>query len=187
MKTVHIALTDTILAGMVEEQLSRLNGITLAADKADLMIANEKTAAETPHLILGGKPSDGCETLSLPLKMGELRDRIRYMLSGRDRFAGNEVIEFSGFSLNLEDGVIEKDGVRTRLTDKEKLILQNLYEADDYQLDRKNLLQSVWGYAESAETHTLETHLYRLRQKLDETFGPNDLITTKDGIYTLKA
>ena len=186
MKTIHIALADAILAGMVEEQLSRLSGVTLAADNADLVIADEITGLEASHLILGGKSSDEYETLSLPLKMGELRDRVRYILSGRDRFAGNEVIGFSGFSLNLQDGMIEKDGVKTRLTDKEKLILQNLHEAEAYQLDRKNLLQCVWGYAESAETHTLETHLYRLRQKLDETFGADDLITTKDGIYTLK-
>ncbi len=187
MKTVEIRLEDTILAALVAEQLSSMAGVQAGETSADLVIADEITEEDVLHLILGGKVTGDHESLSLPLKLGELRDRVRYMLSGRDRFAGNEIIEFDGFSLNTEDGMIEKGSVKIRLTDKEKLILQHLFDAEDYQLDRKSLLQAVWGYAESAETHTLETHLYRLRQKLDETFGTNDLITTKDGVYILKA
>lgn len=189
MKTVKIILDDPILTGMVTEQIAGFSGISVTdADAADLVIARVKTANTAPHLLLGGKAEEGCEVLPMPLRLGDLTDRVRYILSGRGRFARSSMIEFAGFILNTEDGVMtdEVSETQVRLTDKEKLLIISLYEQDTKSLDRQGLLQKVWGYADTAETHTLETHLYRLRQKLEESFSVKDLIVTKDGIYTLK-
>ena len=56
---------------------------------------------------------------------------------------------------------------RSRLTDKEVAILKHLYRAEAKVVDREMLLREVWGYATGITTHTLETHIYRLRQKME--------------------
>lgn len=191
MKQVQLSLDNETLRTLVAEQLSRLKEIEISPEagaRPDLVIARVKTAERVPHLLLGGKMEEGCEVLSLPLRLGDLTDRVRYMLSGRNRFANDATISFLQFELNALDGTMidTEKNISVRLTDKEKLLILSLHAADGQALDRTNLLSEVWSYAENAETHTLETHLYRLRQKLEESFGVTDLIVTKDGIYTLK-
>lgn len=185
MKNIHLVIEDEVLSGLIKEQLVRTGISADGSQKADMIIADQVTSQALPHLLIGARHDDH-DSLSLPLRLGEMTDHLRYLLSGRDRFAAVGEIGFRDFSL-APDGVIrdEKSGKSLRLTEKEKLILQILYQADGHALDRKNLLHMVWGYAENTETHTLETHLYRLRQKLEEGFGSTDLIVTRDGIYSL--
>jgi hypothetical protein len=188
MKTVKIALDDDVLAALVTEQVARLPDLKIGGDNPQLIIARVKTPESVPHLLLGGKREEGVEVLTLPLRLGELNDRIRYMLSDRTRFAKNDLVEFGPFTLSAEDGTMScpATGQSARLTDKEKLVILSLHTAPAQTLDRVSLLRQVWGYVETAETHTLETHLYRLRQKIEDTFGVKDLIVTRDGLYTLK-
>lgn len=74
-------------------------------------------------------------------------------------------------------------GERTiRLTEKERDILLALLKAPNHRIDRKAMLDQVWGYASDVETHTLETHIYRLRQKMEEDPAkPAILVTEGDG------
>ena len=201
-KTVLLDLQDDVLTGMVCEQISKFcrveksGGTDAATDIAPiaLVIAREVTDRDAPHLILSAKNARDTDsrrasvtTLTLPLRLGEMSDRVRYILSGRDRFARDAAIGFGDFTLNPEDGMMaHANGESLRLTDKEKLVILTLYDAEGHSMDRGDLLHLVWGYAETAETHTLETHLYRLRQKLEEKFGVKDMIVTKDGIYSLR-
>lgn len=182
-KKVEILIKDAYLADLIREQLEIFGGIEIVESGGDVILSEEATDKSVPHLLFGSR-NDLHESLTLPLRLGELTDRLRYIFSGRDRFAHSDSVSFMNLTLDA-DGVITDGGKTMRLTEKERLILQFLYQADNYSLDRKTLLQKVWGYAETAETHTLETHLYRLRQKLEEGFGTLELITTKDGIYTL--
>ncbi|MGZ9108875.1 MAG: winged helix-turn-helix domain-containing protein [Micavibrio sp.] len=83
------------------------------------------------------------------------------------------------------DGYLEADGKETRLTEKERDILLLLLEAGGEKVARKTLLDHVWGYAGGVETHTLETHVYRLRQKIErDPAQPQILLTEEDG-YSL--
>jgi DNA-binding response OmpR family regulator len=187
MKTIALHLSDPVLTELVAEQLSRLPRIEVNTDDPDLVIADAPTDIDAPHLILGGKTTGGAQFMPIPLRLGELNDRVLYMLSGRDRFAGEAAVNIAPFILTPDDNILEDDeGRSVRLTDKEKMILMALASATDKKLDRRELLQQVWGYADTAETHTLETHLYRLRQKIEESFGIGDIITTRDGVYYLK-
>tara|TARA_Y100000294_G_C8457810_1_gene297323 strand:+ start:30 stop:560 length:531 start_codon:yes stop_codon:yes gene_type:complete len=69
-----------------------------------------------------------------------------------------------------------------RLTDKEVDIIRALKAAADSQLTREDLLEKVWGYKQELETHTLETHIYRLRQKIEkDPNAPKTLTTIKNG------
>lgn len=68
------------------------------------------------------------------------------------------------------------------LTDKEALIIEKLYSLSGESISKLDLLKDVWGYNEHSETHTIETHIYRLRQK---TGNDNSLIITSDNGYKL--
>jgi DNA-binding response OmpR family regulator len=72
-----------------------------------------------------------------------------------------------------------------RLTDKETAILKYLYRAGDKAVAREKLLDEVWGYNAAVTTHTLETHVYRLRQKIEEDPSTAKLLVTEAGGYKL--
>jgi hypothetical protein len=64
--------------------------------------------------------------------------------------------------------LLNQEGSKLRLTEKETSILRYLYRAGERPASRERLLQEVWGYNSGVTTHTLETHIYRLRQKIEE-------------------
>jgi DNA-binding response OmpR family regulator len=72
-----------------------------------------------------------------------------------------------------------------RLTEKETNILKYLYRAGGKAVAREELLEEVWGYNSGVTTHTLETHVYRLRQKIEPVKGQASLLLTQPGGYSL--
>jgi DNA-binding response OmpR family regulator len=77
---------------------------------------------------------------------------------------------------------LEAQGATLRITEKERDLLLALYDAGTQGLEREALLEAVWGYGADIETHTLETHIYRIRQKIEkDPSKPLILITTTDG------
>jgi DNA-binding response OmpR family regulator len=82
--------------------------------------------------------------------------------------------------------LVTEDGRRKiRLTDKEAQILKYLYRAGDKPVPRDRLLDEVWGYNAGVATHTLETHIYRLRQKIEPDPANARLLITEAGGYRL--
>ena len=73
-----------------------------------------------------------------------------------------------------------------KLTEKEVAIIKYLYKAKDKIVSKNELLQEVWGYSPDVSTHTIETHIYRLRQKVEHENPDAQLIMTEDGGYKLK-
>lgn len=78
-----------------------------------------------------------------------------------------------------------ESGSRIRLTEKETAILRYLYRAGQVPVPREILLQEVWGYNSGVTTHTLETHIYRLRQKIEPDPADPGLLETQAGGYRL--
>jgi len=74
---------------------------------------------------------------------------------------------------------------KVRLTEKEAAILKFLYRAGDKVVSRDVLLNEVWGYNVTVTTHTLETHVYRLRQKIEREPSNAELLITEPGGYKL--
>ncbi len=74
---------------------------------------------------------------------------------------------------------------KVRLTEKETAILKYLYRAGEKVVARETLLSEVWGYNAGVTTHTLETHIYRLRQKIERDPGQAELLVTEPGGYRL--
>jgi DNA-binding response OmpR family regulator len=81
--------------------------------------------------------------------------------------------------------LIDERGSKVRLTEKETAILKFLYRAGERPISRDVLLHEVWGYNSGVTTHTLETHIYRLRQKIEKDPSTAELLVTEAGGYKL--
>lgn len=81
--------------------------------------------------------------------------------------------------------LMTEQGGKVRLTEKETAILRYLYRAAQQPVSRETLLQEVWGYNSGVTTHTLETHIYRLRQKVEEDAAKPAILVTEAGGYKL--
>lgn len=162
-KNIHINIDDSRLAALLKEQLLHLPDVQL-----DLTVPPDLEINQTIF----------AKELELPIHLGEWSDRVRYLLSGRDKFIeDDQAYDFGEFWLYADKNMLvhKESDSQIRLTDKERLLLRTLYDTKGQRESRQNLLECVWGYMEGTETHTLETHVYRLRQKL-EPFGAQDLI-----------
>ena len=81
--------------------------------------------------------------------------------------------------------LVNPKGNKVRLTEKETAILRYLYRAGQRPVSREVLLQEVWGYNSGVTTHTLETHIYRLRQKVERDASTPSILVTEGGGYKL--
>ena len=81
--------------------------------------------------------------------------------------------------------MVDDRGSKVRLTEKETSILKFLYRAGERAVTRDVLLHEVWGYNSGVTTHTLETHIYRLRQKIERDPSNAELLVTEAGGYKL--
>jgi DNA-binding response OmpR family regulator len=82
--------------------------------------------------------------------------------------------------------LIDPTQKKVRLTDKEAAILRYLYRSGEKPVGREELLREVWGYNANVTTHTLETHIYRLRQKIEPDVQSPKLLITETGGYRLQ-
>jgi DNA-binding response OmpR family regulator len=81
--------------------------------------------------------------------------------------------------------LLNPKGSKVRLTEKETSILRYLYRAGQRPASREMLLQEVWGYNSGVTTHTIETHIYRLRQKIEKDAAAPAILVTEFGGYKL--
>jgi DNA-binding response OmpR family regulator len=81
--------------------------------------------------------------------------------------------------------LIDESGGKVRLTEKETAILKYLYRSGERTITRDVLLSEVWGYNSGVTTHTLETHIYRLRQKIERDPSQAAILVTEAGGYKL--
>ena len=85
----------------------------------------------------------------------------------------------------LQKLLTDPKGGKVRLTEKEASIIKYLYRADQKVVTRDVLLEEVWGYNSGVTTHTLETHVYRLRQKIERDPSNAEILVTESGGYKL--
>jgi len=90
-----------------------------------------------------------------------------------------------GYYFSTNSKLLNKNDVTIDLTEKETALIKYLYEANGKAVSKAELLQSIWQYDKNADTHTLETHIYRLRQKIAENGGNDSFIITEISGYRL--
>jgi DNA-binding response OmpR family regulator len=154
-----------------------------------------KIGYKNPVIMLTGHDSDSDVVLGLeagandyvnkPFRFAVLLARIRAHL--RQHEASDDALFQIGpytFRPSSKHLVSEK-GSKLRLTEKETAILRFLYRANQQVVTRDVLLREVWGYNANVTTHTLETHIYRLRQKIEQDPTNARLLITEAGGYKL--
>lgn len=155
-----------------------------------------KSGITTPVIMLTGAASDSDQILGLdagandyvtkPFRFAVLLARIRAQVrsheSSEDATYRIGPYEFKP-ALKL---LVDQGGKKTRLTEKETNILKYLYRAQGKPISREELLTEVWGYNAGVTTHTLETHVYRLRQKIEPDPANARLLMTDSGGYRLQ-
>jgi len=120
-----------------------------------------------------------------PFKFAVLLARIRAHLRQHEH-SDHATFRIGAYTFRPSTKLLIRDDSRkVRLTEKETAILKYLYRAGPEVVGREVLLHEVWGYNEGVTTHTLETHVYRLRQKIERDPSHAEILLTEPGGYRL--
>ena len=143
------------------------------------------TAADAETDMVGGLDAGANDYVTKPFRLAVLQARIRAQLRSHEHSEG-AVFRLGPYEFRPAAKVlVDSSGRKVRLTEKETNILKYLYRAGDKSVAREELLAEVWGYNAGVTTHTLETHVYRLRQKIESDPAGGRLLLTEGGGYRL--
>ena len=122
------------------------------------------------------------EYLKSPFTILDFKKKIIY-LNSKNEFRKNSLINLNNYIIDKNERKIKKNNIELQLSEKEINFLI-LFTQNSDPINRNLVLKKVWNYSENIETHTLETHIHRLRKKILERFGDNDFIkNNKKGYY----
>jgi len=166
-------------------------------DGRELCRLMRKQGVKCPTIMLTGHDSDADAILGLdagandyvtkPFRFPVLLARIRAQLRQHEQ-SEDAVFQLGPYTFRPSmKMLIDEQEKKIRLTEKETNILKYLYRATDGVVARDVLLHEVWGYNAGVTTHTLETHIYRLRQKIEPDPSNARLLVTESGGYRLVA
>ena len=135
--------------------------------------------------VVRGLDSGANDYIAKPFRLKELLARLRAQLRSFET-SEDAVFTIGPYTFRpSERQLVDANSKRIRLTDKETGILKFLYRAEGKPISRQVLLNEVWGYNAAVTTHTLETHVYRLRQKIEPDTAVSRLLLTESGGYKL--
>ncbi|MEA2976084.1 MAG: hypothetical protein QOF19_1604 [Alphaproteobacteria bacterium] len=204
----QLALHDEFAAVAVENGMKAVSAAK--TEHADLVIMDvglpdidgreavrmlRKDGFKAPIIMLTGHDTDSDTILGLesgandyvtkPFRFAVLLARIRAQLRQHEA-SEDAIFNIGPYTFHPSSKVLlNPKGQKVRLTEKETAILRFLYRAGQAPMSRETLLQEVWGYNSGVTTHTLETHIYRLRQKVEEDAANPAILVTEAGGYKL--
>lgn len=146
-----------------------------------IMLTGHDTEADT----ILGLESGANDYVTKPFRFAVLLARIRAQLR---QYEQSEDATFIVGPYTFKPGqklLLDEKGAKIRLTEKEAAIIKYLYRSGTQVVGRDELLEEVWGYNSGVTTHTLETHVYRLRQKIEKDPSNVSLLVTESGGYKL--
>lgn len=144
------------------------------------------TAADGDADTILGLDSGANDYITKPFRLGVLLARLRAHLRQHAQ-SEDAVFAIGPYSFRPSAKLLVETETerKVRLTEKETAILKFLYRAGQRVIDRETLLHEVWGYNPGVTTHTLETHVYRLRQKIEPDPSAARILVTESGGYKL--
>lgn len=191
---------ETATEGMSAVKEGRYDMILLdvglgQADGREVCRNMRKNNVTCPIIMLTGADTDADTILGLeagandyvtkPFRFSVLLARIRAHLRSHEQ-SEDAIFKIGPYTFKPAAKVLtDDDDQKVRLTEKETAILKYLYRTGLKVVGRDVLLQEVWGYNSGVTTHTLETHIYRLRQKIEKDPSNAELLVTEPGGYRL--
>ncbi len=144
------------------------------------------TGADAEQDVVRGLDAGANDYIAKPFRLNELLARLRAQLRVFDN-SEDAVFIVGPYSFRPASKLLMEAARnrKIRLTEKESAILKYLYRAGGRPVGRQVLLNEVWGYNSAVTTHTLETHIYRLRQKIEPDPTNARLLLTEGGGYRL--
>ena len=195
-----IQTAETAAQGVETAKKERLDLILLDVGLPDMdgreaCKIMRKNGFKGPIVMLTGNAADSDVILGLdagandyitkPFKFAVLLARIRAQLRQHEH-SEDAVFTIGPYTFKpAQKLLLNEAGAKTRLTEKETSILKYLYRAGEKVVTRDVLLHEVWGYNAGVTTHTLETHIYRLRQKIEKDPSNAEILLTETGGYKL--
>jgi len=156
-------------------------------DSAGDVLARELKAQgfDAPILLLAerGAPPPAGEHIEKPFRFADLLARLNLHLS-RHAASDDRPVAIGPYLFRPGAKLLTQGARKVRLTEKETDILKFLHDAGAT-VARETLLHEVWGYNPAVTTHTLETHIYRLRKKIETNAGEARILVTEGGGYRL--
>jgi len=176
-----------------------LNEINLEKEKNSINLENEVLivdslcAGKVPFekiniptiLILGQNEKNTLKTkfdttMKLPLNITQF-NRTVIDLSQKYKFDQNSIIKVKDYTLDKNTRFLKRKESSAKITEKEMHFIEELNNSSK-PLTKDYILKNIWGYSSDADTHTIETHIYRLRQKIKNQFNDENFIKhTKEG------
>jgi hypothetical protein len=151
---------------------SQVDIINLVKNKPKVLIYNSK---KNKHLKYD-------EEISLPIRLDIFNKKVFQLITSL-KYAYNSSLHIKDYILDKNEKKLKKNNLFIDVTEKEVELLE-LLENEKKPLKKKIILEKVWQYASDADTHTVETHIYRLRKKFLDTFNDEKFIlNNKDGYF----
>lgn len=177
-----------------QDEENSLIDMIILDEQADKLDEIRLIHPRTPAILLQKNGDDSVENSvlnSIIFKPFSLDNLLNQIKAGINLLENTEIgyLSFNKYIVRpiKKDIYNQRNKEIVKLTEKEVAILKYLYKCRDRVVSKNELLQEVWGYSPEVSTHTIETHIYRLRQKVEhEEDLSAQLILTEDGGYKLK-
>ena len=170
-----LIVSSDILDGLEKKHLNFFR----ENEKKSIFLINKKSKENS----LSEKKINPKSIINIPLSISNIIQLIESLIR-EETNKMNDII-MGNFSLDVIGRKISFNKVNEKLTEKETEILWRLLNKIDHKISQKELLREIWGYDESIETRTLETHIYRIRKKLNSIGAKNYEIKNIDNSYVL--
>ena len=121
-------------------------------------------------------------SLILPIEILSFKEILNILITKYNFFKKSKII-IKGYEIDSNQRLIMKNGIKVKLTEKELELILALNKKNG--LDKSFLLKNIWNYNSNLETHAFETHLHRLRKKINSNFKDNKFIIEKNSKYYL--
>ena len=178
---------------LLEPPISAINSVLVDADVCEdsELLTEINNIKNIPILLLGKLVSHNIENLTyndkivLPTGLIEINSRIKN-LAISETFNKNSSIRIKDYVIDKNEKILKKGNLSISVTEREIQLIELLFN-EKKPLPKSVILKKIWNYSEDADTHTIETHIHRLRKKIFNKFKEENFITyVKSGYSILK-
>jgi DNA-binding response OmpR family regulator len=167
---IRIIFTEKLQLAVVKKYFTQNIPTIFLLNNKDYLIKNKLNLMEF-HV-----------SLFLPIEVLSLKEILNILITKYNFFKKSQ-IEIKGYKIDSNQRAIMKNGIKTKLTEKELDLILTLHKNNG--LSKSFLLENIWNHNSDLETHAFETHLHRIRKKINKIFKDDKFIVEKNSLYYL--